>query len=48
MGKPIDLTGERFGRLVVIKIARLDERNRRYWLCKCDCGNGNNLVSLVE
>lgn len=33
-----DLTGERFGRLVVIK--RLENKNKRtYWLCQCDCGN---------
>lgn len=30
----IDLTGQRFGRLVVL------ERNYRSgWICKCDCGN---------
>ena len=33
-----DLTGQRFGRLVVIKPEY--KKNRRwYWLCKCDCGN---------
>lgn len=54
MSKLIDLTGRRFGRLVVI------ERSGEYrpldcpsstfpmWRCKCDCGNetiayGNNL-----
>lgn len=37
MPKPIDLTGERFGRLVAIKRA---EQRGRYttWLCRCDCG----------
>lgn len=42
MRKIIDLTGKRFGRLVVIKKASngiLDEKNRAYWICKCDCGN---------
>jgi len=38
MGKKIDLTGQRFGRLVVVK-----EVGRRYkqviWGCVCDCGN---------
>ncbi len=32
-----DLTGERHGKLVVIK--RVKNRGRRiHWLCKCDCG----------
>lgn len=32
-----DLTGKRYGRLVVEKLDSI--RNRRsYWLCKCDCG----------
>lgn len=38
MGKFIDLTGKRFGRLEVIK--RSDNVNKEtYWLCRCDCGN---------
>jgi len=39
MSKPmIDLTGQRFGRLSVIR--RDDSRkNAAYWLCRCDCGN---------
>ena len=45
--RTIDLTGKRFGRLVVIsKADRVNGMIR--WLCKCDCGNetvvyGNNL-----
>lgn len=39
----IDITGQRFGRLVAIKLIPQEERtwsNReRAWLCKCDCGN---------
>lgn len=34
----IDLTGQRFGRLVVIKEAMERPRHRRYWVCLCDCG----------
>ena len=39
-----DLTGQRFGRLVVLKQDGFTEKNKhnsRYaiWLCKCDCGN---------
>lgn len=39
MAKPmIDLTGQRFGRLFVIR--RDDSRKKAaYWLCRCDCGN---------
>lgn len=42
-----DLTGQRFGRLVVIKIAEPIHRTfkRKYWLCKCDCGNESMICS---
>ena len=53
MGKLIDLTGQRFGRLTVL---RREGTYRNYssdktlptWRCRCDCGretvvNGNNL-----
>ena len=33
-----DLTGQRFGRLVVIELDRITSR-KTYWKCKCDCGN---------
>ena len=38
MPKIIDLTGQRFGRLVAMRPT--DERRRgcRVWLCQCDCG----------
>lgn len=45
----IDITGNRYGKLVVIK--RVDSKpNTTYWLCKCDCGKekiilGNSLKS---
>jgi len=36
----IDITGERFGRLTVIKLACHGSRKTpAKWLCKCDCGN---------
>lgn len=38
MSKLVDLTGQRFGRLVVIKQAESKDKNSA-WLCKCDCGN---------
>lgn len=34
-----DLTGERFGRLKVIKPIGKREGQGRVWLCECDCGN---------
>lgn len=39
MGKLIDLTGQRFGRLTVIKQAGMLKNRWATWLCKCDCGN---------
>lgn len=39
MGKRIDLTGQRFGRLVVVSYAGLDKQNNALWSCACDCGN---------
>ena len=44
MGKYVDLTGQRFGRLIVIKRADNSKDNRAKWLCKCDCGNEKNIV----
>lgn len=38
MGKFVDLTGQKFGRLTVIK--RVENKGRNAcWLCKCECGN---------
>ena len=38
-----DLSGKRFGRLTVIKrtapAENVKEKQRAYWMCKCDCGN---------
>ena len=36
--KKLDLTGQRFGRLTVIKEAGKTKQNRIKWLCQCDCG----------
>ena len=38
MPKFIDLTGQRFGKLVVIERAE-NIGNNTAWLCQCDCGN---------
>lgn len=39
MGKLIDLTGQRFGRLVVIELVGTNKAHRAIWRCLCDCGN---------
>ena len=49
MGKFIDLTGQRFGRLEVIgKVEKPSNRKytAAYWLCKCDCGNKKVVASI--
>lgn len=49
MGMLVDLTGKRFGRLVVL---RLDEmrgnkhRTNAVWRCRCDCGNEKVAYSM--
>ena len=35
----IDLTGQRFGKLVVTEYAGRNERRESLWMCQCDCGN---------
>lgn len=35
----IDLSGQRFGKLVVLKEAPASIRNLAMWECLCDCGN---------
>lgn len=44
MGKVKDLTGQKFGRLTVVKHIGFTEPNKygsrhAIWKCKCDCGN---------
>lgn len=36
--KTLDLKGQVFGRLTVVKFSHR-EKGKRYWLCKCECGN---------
>lgn len=37
-GKILDITGQRFGRLVAIKQVERNSSNKIQWLCQCDCG----------
>lgn len=39
MGKFLDLTGQKFGRLTVIESTEQQINNSVVWKCKCDCGN---------
>lgn len=39
MSKFIDLTGKRFGKLLVIERADTNRKGQPCWLCRCDCGN---------
>ncbi|MBD2201542.1 hypothetical protein H6G33_09305 [Calothrix sp. FACHB-1219] len=39
MSKIIDITGQVFGRLTVIKQIGFNKDRRALWLCKCSCGN---------
>lgn len=39
MGKAIDITGQRFGRLIALKpTENRSSKGSIMWLCKCDCG----------
>jgi len=40
MGRPLtmDLTGQRYGRLLVLNRAK-NQGRKVAWFCKCDCGN---------
>jgi len=39
VGKLIDMTGERVGKLIVVSKVKFEGDTRAYWACKCDCGN---------
>jgi hypothetical protein len=45
MGQFIDLAGQRYGRLLVVSLARRDRRS--YWNCRCDCGTERVLDNHV-
>lgn len=43
MRELIDLTGKRYGELVVLRHSHKNDRNEHHWLCECDCG-GQSIV----
>ena len=47
MPPKIDLTGQRFGKLVVLKENGKNKSGHIYWDCQCDCGNHIN-VNMVH
>ena len=50
MGKILDLTNQRFGKLIVISRAEKPINSKStsvFWLCKCDCGNEKIISSNV-
>lgn len=46
MGKHQDLTGKRFGQLVVIKRVENSKNGHKRYLCQCDCGKMDIKFSL--
>lgn len=45
MPRFIDLTGRKFGRLIVIKRSLPNNKwNKTMWLCKCDCGTKKSIL----
>lgn len=41
MGKLIDITGKKYGKLTVKKIGKHGYNIKTTWICDCDCGNKN-------
>ena len=46
MGRKLELSGKRFGRLTVIR-ENGKKNGRTAWLCKCDCGNYATVMSTL-
>jgi hypothetical protein len=44
MGRLMDLTGQRFGRLLVIGRASFNIDNKPAWRCRCDCGVSRTVI----
>lgn len=46
-GNTKDISNQRFGRLVVVRLGRQEQGRPRFWECLCDCGNRTEVVSTV-
>lgn len=44
--KIIDLTGEKFGKLTVIKFSGVNDNKRALWECECSCGSKPNKIYI--
>lgn len=44
MGKLIDITGQKFGRLTVIRQKGNTKRGNSLWLCRCNCSNEMEVI----
>lgn len=45
MSRSIDLTGQRFGKLIAIRCVGTTKARQAIWRCKCDCGNEADIRS---
>lgn len=43
MSKPIDLSGKRFERLLVVDVGQKTKSGQKTWLCQCDCGSSKEI-----
>jgi hypothetical protein len=47
MGRFRDLTGERFGRLLVEGTSGYNKHHQLYWKCECECGNYKEVLGSL-
>lgn len=45
MPKKLDLTGQKFGRLIAIKEGPRNNAGRTTWICKCECGTEKTVLT---
>ena len=41
-----DKTGKRFGKLVALKVFKIDDKHRTWYQCQCDCGKVIEVVTM--
>jgi len=44
MARPVDITNQRFGRLVALRLVGRNHVGVGIWLCRCDCGNEKTVL----
>lgn len=44
MGRVLDITGEKYGKLTAVEFYTRDKHNKRVWVCLCDCGKQVNIA----